>query len=80
MTERRLRVAHVIIQPVLVWDDGEELAPGPPVQPQTVPLTEVSAENLRKAVADLAAQLAAPKGSPEADAEAAATKAVGEVA
>jgi len=36
---RRLRVAHVIVQPVLVWDDGEELAPGPQAQPQQVCLS-----------------------------------------
>lgn len=39
MTERRLRVAHVIVQPVLVWDDGEELSPGPQVQAQQLPLS-----------------------------------------
>jgi hypothetical protein len=27
--KRRLRIAHVVVQPVLVWDDGENLAPGP---------------------------------------------------
>lgn len=25
--ERKLRVLHVIVKPVLVWDDGEELTP-----------------------------------------------------
>lgn len=35
---RTLRVSHVIVQPVLVWDDGEELEPGPGVEPQQVPL------------------------------------------
>lgn len=30
---RRLRVLHVIVQPVLVWDDGDTLTPGPSAQP-----------------------------------------------
>ena len=36
---RRLRVAHVVVQPVLVWDDGEELTPGPGVQPLSLSLS-----------------------------------------
>lgn len=39
---RRLRVAHIIVQPILVWDDGDNLAPGPSVQPQHLPFGEVS--------------------------------------
>lgn len=35
---RRLRVAHLIVQPVLVWDDGEDLEPGPGAEPVAVPL------------------------------------------
>lgn len=27
MGNKRLRVSHVIIQPILVWDDGKELLP-----------------------------------------------------
>lgn len=38
----RLRVAHVIIQPVLVYDDGEELSPGPVVNPSQVRLSELA--------------------------------------
>lgn len=36
---RKLRVSHVIVQPVLVWDDGVELAPGPQSQPVQLPLS-----------------------------------------
>lgn len=36
---RKLRVSHVIVQPVLVWDDGTELAPGPQAQPVQLPLS-----------------------------------------
>ncbi|RRQ26313.1 hypothetical protein DK926_18895 [Rhodococcus sp. Eu-32] len=50
---RRLRVAHVIVQPVLVWDDGEEMEPGPAVQPSTLPVSKVA-----EALASLPAQLA----------------------
>lgn len=50
---RRLRVAHVIVQPVLVWDDGTELSPGPQAQPIQVPLSELDgmADKLRTEVA-----------------------------
>lgn len=55
----RFRIAHLIVQPVLVWDDGEELSPGPPLSPVTVPLSHlgVLAEMLPGQVADLAAKL-----------------------
>lgn len=36
--QRRLRVLHVLVQPVLVWDDGETLTPGPEVNVAQVPL------------------------------------------
>lgn len=39
----RLRVLHVIVQPVLVWDDGDEMAPGPEVPAQALSLSKVGA-------------------------------------
>lgn len=56
MTEQhtpRLRVAHVIVQPVLVYDDGEELSPGPTMQPTQVRLSELAglADEIRASVA-----------------------------
>lgn len=30
---KRLRCSHIVVQPVFVWDDGEELTPGPQAQP-----------------------------------------------
>lgn len=42
VTERRLRVSHVVVQPVLVWDDGEELSPGPTVEPLTMRISELA--------------------------------------
>lgn len=57
---RRLRIAHVIVQPVLVWDDGEELQPGPECQPFTRPLSQLAelAMSLPSEVAALAEKLA----------------------
>lgn len=37
----RTRLAHLIIQPVLVIDDGEELAPGPQVDAASVSLSQL---------------------------------------
>jgi hypothetical protein len=54
---RRLRIAHVIIQPVLIWDDGENLEPGPRVGQVAVPLHAIPdlPDRLRAEVAALAA-------------------------
>lgn len=40
---KRLRIVQVIVTPVLVWDDGEEMTPGPQLQPVTVPLSGLAA-------------------------------------
>lgn len=39
---KRLRVLGVIVQPVLVWDDGETLTPADPVQATQVPLSALA--------------------------------------
>lgn len=39
---KKLRIAHVIVQPVFVYDDGEELEPGPVASPVQVPLKALS--------------------------------------
>lgn len=56
----KLRIAHVIVQPVLVFDDGDELSPGPEVQAVHLPLSKLSqlAESLSREVAALEAKLA----------------------
>ncbi len=41
MTDRKLRVAHIVIQPVLVWDDGDEMNPGPELPPATLSVSGV---------------------------------------
>lgn len=53
---RRLRIVHVVVTPVLVWDDGDELSPGPQAQPQAVALSALDglAERLRAEVSALA--------------------------
>lgn len=38
----KLRISHVIVQPVLVWDDGEELTPGPELGQIAVTLSKVA--------------------------------------
>lgn len=35
---RRLRLAAFSVQPILTWDDGENLTPGPQTQPQVLTL------------------------------------------
>lgn len=56
---RRLRIAHLVVQPVLVWDDGEELLPGPGLDPAVMPLSHLAGfmESLPRKVAELAEQL-----------------------
>lgn len=41
--EKKLRISHIIIQPVLFWDDGEELTAGPPLEPLTMTLAKAIA-------------------------------------
>lgn len=52
---RRLRIAHVIVQTVLVWDDGNELVPAQQVAPLQVPLSHLAqlAERIPHEVARL---------------------------
>jgi hypothetical protein len=62
MTER-IRVAYVIVQPVLVVDDGTELSPGPEVRPVQVPLSAL-ASLPERILADIAQQ-SVPQSAPE---------------
>jgi len=56
---RRLRVQQLLVQPVLVWDDGEELTPAPGLQQISVPLSQLArlVQTLPAEVAALQAQL-----------------------
>lgn len=51
-SKRRLRVAHVIVQPILVYDDGEELTPGPAMNATQVRLSDLSglADEIRETI------------------------------
>lgn len=53
----KLRISHLVVQPVFVWDDGEELTPGPSIEAMTVPLSKLAmlAETLPAEVAGLQA-------------------------
>lgn len=57
--EKRLRLAHVLVQPVLVWDDGDEMVPGPQLNTHQLRASELAefAANLPGEVEKLAAQL-----------------------
>ncbi len=37
------RLLHIVVHPVLVDDDGENLTPGPPTQPQVLTLAQAVA-------------------------------------
>lgn len=39
---KKIRVLHVVVQPVLVLDDGTEFLPGPQIKPVTVRLSELA--------------------------------------
>jgi hypothetical protein len=56
--QRRLRVSHVLVQPILVWDDGEDLSPGPDANAVPVPLSALAdyAGRVREEVARVQAQ------------------------
>lgn len=59
--QRRLRIDRIVVQTVLVWDDGEELTPGPEVEPVAMPLSRLAefAATLPIEVAALGASLEA---------------------
>lgn len=76
---RRLRVQHVLVQPVLLWDDGTDLEPGPELEPILVPISKLSeyVERLPDGIAQLQAQHDQTSGSDDskmpADPESAGT-------
>jgi len=69
----RLRIQSIIVTPVLVWDDGEELTPGPELGQISLTLSNIQmfAETLPAEVDALAAKLAKDgKQHPSDDAKA----------
>jgi len=65
MIEKRIRVLHVIVQPILVLDDGSEFQPGPTVKPVTVRLSELSGmgAEIEAAIVDMQARMGASSES-----------------
>lgn len=61
---RRLRLQSVTIQPVLVWDDGEELTPGPELGAVSLPLSRL--DHFRDSIPAEIAALQAKLEEPEA--------------
>lgn len=61
MADKKLRIQALTVQVALVWDDGEELSPGPELAPVTVSLSQARrmVEGLSAEVEKLAEQLAA---------------------
>jgi hypothetical protein len=58
---RRLRLTKVLVRPILEWDDGEELTPGPQCEMNELPPSQVS-----KLLAELKAQIPALEAQAEA--------------
>lgn len=56
----RLRISHLVVVPVLVWDDGAELTPGPEASPNQLALSQIA-----DFVAALPAQVAELQASME---------------
>lgn len=59
--DRRLRLQHFVVQPVFIWDDGEELSPGPAVEPQ--PLTLAGLNDLLETWTEKLSQIQAQVAS-----------------
>lgn len=64
---KRLRISHVVVQPVLVWDDGEELEPAEQITPIQVPLSKLPAlaKTLPNEVSALARSITESEAGPE---------------
>ena len=68
----KLRIAQLIVQPVLVWDNGEELTPGPELNQIAIPLSKLSelSESLPAEILALQEQLTKAESNDESEAEA----------
>lgn len=66
---KRLRISHIIAQPVTVWDDGEELTAGPPLETMRLTPSALAglAEKLREDIATIERELAAAEPAQERD-------------
>lgn len=73
---KKLRVLHVVVQPVVVWDDGEELQPGPQVQAVAVTPAALAeyVDQLPGKIAEFSNQLLASEAETPAPASNRATR------
>lgn len=64
---RKLRIMSINVQAVLVWDNGEELAPGPELRPVALPPSGVEhfLATLPAELAELEAKMTEPEPEPE---------------
>lgn len=55
----KLRILRVLVQVETVWDDGEELTPGPGIEPVALPYSDLAGfvDNLPGKLAEIAGQL-----------------------
>lgn len=69
MADRKLRIQSLAIQVSLVWDDGDELTPGPDLQPVSLSLSQARAmlDGLPAEVAKLAEQITEAEAQPSPD-------------
>lgn len=60
---KKLRIVRAIVQVETVWDDGENLTPGPGIEPVFLPYSELAGfvENLPEKLAEIAEQLTVPE-------------------
>ena len=67
---KKLRALHFVVQPILVWDDGTDLTPGPVVEPQALTLAGIRdlLENWPDRLAELEAATDAPPDGNDATA------------
>lgn len=68
---RQLRVLQVVVQTVLAWDDGDELEPGPQLDPVALKVSQLAgfAESLPAEVEKLAEKLRAEAGQVDVGAD-----------
>jgi len=59
---RRLRLTKVLVKPILEWDDGEELTPGPQAE-----MTELAPSQVSRLLAELKAQIPALEAQATAE-------------
>jgi hypothetical protein len=70
--DRKLRVGGIIVQPVFMWDDGDELKVAAQGEPQQLPVSEVAAYvgQIKAQVGELEAKLLSAEAEQNGQVEA----------